>query len=337
MTLEEKHRTFTYDPAAIAKWVVGLEGPVKVVYESGFCGFSLYRSLVELQIDCHIAAISKTARPKGDKVKTDRKDARFLAHQLASNNLSIVVVPDIETEGLRDLSRRRTKLRDDLTAAKHRVSQMTMRYGFRFDGKEKNWSVRHRHWLGTLEMPTMCAQLVFDACLEDVERIEEEKARCERLIHELCRTEPIACAVKVYSLIKGVSEITAFCVLVEIGDVTRFKTAGAFCGFLGLVPSEESSGDKTSRGRITKTGNAHVRKALVEAAWGQNRAKSSYVKIPEDIDPEIARAIRSINTRLKKRRERLLTVNRRRPCVANTAIARELACSFWALGRLMAA
>lgn len=337
VTLKEERRTFGYSPTAIAKWAGGLEGPVKVVYESGFCGFSLCRSLSELGVECHIAAISKTVRPKGDKVKTDRKDARFLAHQLASANLSLIVVPDVETEGMRDLSRLRSRLRDELTAAKHRVSQMVLRYGFRFEGTEKNWGARHRQWLGGLVMPTAHAQAVFERCLEEVCRLEEEKSRCEQAIHGLCKAGPLAAAAAVFSLIKGVSETTAFCMLVEIGDMTRFRSAGAFCAYLGLVPSEESSGDKTSRGRITKTGNAHARKALVQAAWAQNRVKSSYLQLPEGTGPELARAVRAINVRLKRRREHLLKANRRKSCVANTAIAREMACAFWALARLLAA
>jgi len=334
-TQREERRTFPYDPSAIAEWIHSLEGPTQAVYESGFCGFSLYRSLSELEVDCVIAAVSKIARPKGDKVKTDKRDARFLSRQLAGGNISKVAVPDIETESLRELSRLRCTLRDQLTAAKHRVSQMTLRYGFRFDGKEGNWSEKHRRWLSGIQMPTVYVQAAFDYWLGEVFRLEDKKKRLEKVIRSLCKEEPLQTAVKVFSLIKGVSEITAFCVLVEIGDMTRFRTSGAFSAYLGLVPSEDSSGDKTNRGSITKTGNTHARKALIEAAWAQNRVKSAYTRIPEGTDPEIARAIRSINTRLKRRRERLLWVNRRKSCVANTAIAREMAVSFWALARLL--
>jgi len=335
ITEEEHRQTFRYDPAAIAEWVLSLEGPALAVYESGFCGFSLYRSLSELGVDCCIAAISKIARPKGDKVKTDKRDARFLSRQLAGGNISKVAVPDIQTESLRELSRLRITLRDQLTAAKHRISQIVLRYGLRFGGEEKNWSAKHRLWLGSLEMPTVYVQATFDFWFGEVLRIEDEKGRIEKVIRGLCKEEPLATAVKAFTLIKGVSEITAFCVLVEMGDIRRFKTAGAFSAYLGLVPSEDSSGDKTVRGGITKTGNTHARKALIEAAWAQNRVKSPYTKIPEGTDAEIARAVRTINIRLKKRRERLLKVNKRKSCVANTAIAREMAVSFWALARLL--
>ena len=334
-TEEENRRTFLYEPSAIAEWIHSLEGPVQAVYESGFCGFSLYRSLSELEVDCVIAAVSKIVRPKGDKVKTDKRDARFLSRQLAGGNISKVTVPDIETENLRELSRLRATLRDQLTAAKHRVSQMVLRYGLRFGGKEKNWSTKHRSWLGEIEMPTVYAQSVFDYWFGEVLRLEDAKGRLEKVIRSLCKEEPLKTAVEAFCLIKGVSEITAFCVLVEIGNMARFKTAGAFSAYLGLVPSEDSSGDKTSRGGITKTGNTHARKAFVEAAWAQNRVKSTYVKIPEGTDLEVARAIRSINTRLKRRREHLLRVNKRKSCVANTAIAREMAVSFWILARLL--
>ena len=149
-TQQEQQRTFPYDPVSIAEWMLSLEGPALAVYESGFCGFSLYRSLTELGAECCICAVSKIARPKGDKVKTDKRDARFLSRQLAGGNISKVSVPDIETESLRELSRLRATLRDELTAAKHRVSQMVCRYGFRFGGEEKNWSGKHRLWLGSL-------------------------------------------------------------------------------------------------------------------------------------------------------------------------------------------
>ena len=331
------HKGFGHDVAALAEWINSLEGPTKVVYESGFSGFSLKRELEALGIECVICAVSKCVKPVGMKVKTDKRDSEFLAKQLAAGALVEVAMPEIEIEGMRDISRMREMLRDQLTAAKHRVSQMVLRYGFRFRSEEKNWSAPHRRWLSSLEMPTPHAQSVFDFSLQEVERLEEEKARVERAIRKICEQEPLKTAVEVLCLIKGVSVITAFCVLVEIGDFLRFKCARAFSAYLGLTPSEDSSGPNTSRGGVTKTGNTHVRKTLVEASWAQNRVKNPYVKMPDTIDTEIARTARRINGRLMKRRKHLKEVQKKKACVANTAIAREMAASIWVLMNLVMA
>jgi transposase len=327
------HKKFGYDVKALTEWINSLEGPVKTVYESGFCGFSLKRELDALGIECAIAAISKCVKPSGNKVKTDRTDAEFLAKQLAAAALVEVSPLDIELEGMRDISRMRELLRDSLTAAKHRVSQMVLRYGFRFLGKERNWSDKHRRWLSSLEMPTHYAQAALDFYLEEVWRLETEKARVEQAIKEICKQEPLKTAVEVFGLIKGMSTITAFCICVEIGNFQRFKNARAFAAYLGLTPSEDTSDKKVSRGPITKTGNTHVRKALIEAAWAQSRVKTAYKMMPVELDPEIAKTARSINSRLMKRRKHLVFTQKKKACVANTAIARETAASLWALAQ----
>jgi transposase len=183
-------------------------------------------------------------------------------------------------------------------------------------------------------MPTRYAQAAFDFYLEEVERLEKEKARVEQAIRSLCKEEPLKTAIETMSLIKGVSVITAFCILVETGDFARFRSARAFAHYLGLTPSEDSSGPNTSRGGITKTGNAHARKALVEAAWAQNRVRNTYVRMPGELDKKTARAARNINGRLMKRRRHLVKTQKKKACVANTAIAREMACAMWALASL---
>jgi len=330
------HKRFDYDVKALADWLATLEGPVRTVYESGFCGFSLKRELDARGIGCVIAAISKCAKPSGNKVKTDKTDAVFLAKQLAAGAITEVRLLDIELEGMRDLSRMREQLRDSLTAAKHRVSQAVLRYGFRYMGEGRNWSDAHRRWLSSLEMPTCYAQAVFDFGLEEVERLEHEKARVEKLIREICGQEPLKTAVEAFGLIKGISIITAFCICVETGDFLRFKGARAFAAYLGLTPSEDTSDTKVSRGPITKTGNKHVRKALIEAAWAQSRAKCPYVRMPEEAGREIVKAARAINVRLIKRRRHLVGIQKKKPCVANAAIAREMACSVFVLAQLCA-
>jgi transposase len=325
------HRRFEYDIPALVAWLNGLEGPLKAVYESGFCGFSLRRELERSSIECVICAISKCVRPFGDKVKTDKRDAEFLAKQLAAGALVEVGMPGLETEGMRDISRMRELLRDGLTAARHRVSQMVLRYGLRFTGEGNNWGEKHRRWLFSLEMPTHYAQAAFDFYLEEVERLEKEKARVEQAIRSLCKEEPLKTAIEAMSLIKGVSVITAFCILVETGGFARFKSARAFAHYLGLTPSEESSGPNTSRGGITRAGNKHARKALVEAAWAQSRVRSAYVRMPGELDRGTAGTARSINGRLMKRRRHLVETQKKKACVATTAIAREMACAMWAL------
>jgi transposase len=319
-----------WDIEGLCRWLSDLEGPVTCCYESGFCGFSLKRALGERDMHCDVIATSKLAKPSGDRIKTDRRDAEFLARQYLARNVRVVATPELETEGLRDLSRLHASLRDTLSAAKHRVSQMCLRYGVRYEGKEGKWTQAHMRWLRGTRMPTDLAQEAFDTYLDQVMSLVEEKRRIALRIEGLCREEPLRRLIDALCAIKGISHISAFCLVSEIGDFTRFTHAPLFASFLGLVPSEHSSGEKTSRGPITKTGNRQVRRMLTEVAMCIIRQRSVHKACAEDVPAPIRRMAAKANRRLAKKRDSLKAKGKH-VCKIAIACARELAGFIWAI------
>lgn len=315
------------DVAGIVSWANTLEAPLQAVYESGFCGFTLQRALEEQGIPCKIAAISKLAKPSGDKVKTDKRDARFLATQLAVGNISCVHVPSLEREGMRDLSRALGIARDNLTAAKLRVIQTQHRYGLRYSGKEKSWTLGWLSWAKNLTLPSKGAQMAYDYHLHQALYLADEKKELQRVVEGWCADESIKDVIQALCAIKGISKIIAFCLVVEIGNFSRFRTAGGFASYLGLVPSESSSGNTISRGGITHTGNEHVRKHLIEASWCYARIGTPYKKAPEGLSPEVRALAVKANKRLLSKRTRLKGT--KHACVSNAATAREMATWIW--------
>jgi transposase len=329
-----ERKFFGGETTAIATWISSFEGKAQAVYESGFCGFTLKRILDSEGIPCEIAAISKLAKPSGDKVKTDRRDAAFLARQLAVGNITSVHVPSIDREGMRDLSRALGIARSNLVSAKLRVVQTHHRYGLRFGGDKpaSAWTLPWLSWAKSLKMPSDGAQLAYDFHMGEALRLIDEKKRLEKLICAWCDDSSIKSKIDAFTAIKGISKTVAFCLVSEIGDFSRFSNGSGFSSFLGLVPSENSSGKTVRKGNITRTGNEHVRKSLIEAAWCYARMKTPYKKPPEGVCPEIVASAHKANTRLLERTRDLRQI--KKPCVANAAIAREMACWVWAIGVL---
>jgi transposase len=320
------------DTEDLAEWILSFGKSAQAVYESGFCGFTVKRYLDAAGIQCKIAAVSKLARPAGDRVKTDKRDALFLARQLAAGNIVGVHVPSIEREGMRDLSRMLDIVTESLTSAKQRVVQTHHRYGLRYSGEKttKAWTIGWLSWAKSLKMPSTGAQHAYDCIMAETLRLTDEKKRLGTLVKEWCDDDSIKRKVDAFTAIKGISKKAAFCLISEIGELSRFSKGSRFSSYLGLVPSENSSGITVRRGNITCTGNEHVRKTLIEASWCYARMKTPYKKAPDGLSPEIAAIAQKANTRLlEKRRGMGVSKN---PCVINAAIARELACWIWAVG-----
>jgi transposase len=272
------------------------------------------------------------ARPSGDRVKTDKRDATFLARQLAVGNIVPVHIPSLEREGMRDLSRALDIVRSNLTAAKLRVMQTHHRYGLRpVSCKTKGaWTLEWLSWARSLTMPSEGARLAYEIHLSEALRLIDEKKRIEALIRKWCEEDSIKYKVDAFNALKGISKIAAFCLISEVGNFSRFSKGSGFSSYLGLVPSENSSGNIVSRGGITHTGNEHVRKILIEASWCYARMKTSYKKAPDGLSPRIIAIARKANSRLLDKRRQLAKT--KKPCVANTAVARELACCIWTIG-----
>lgn len=332
-TGEVEERPFGYDAAAVAAWAAKLPQPARAVYESGPTGFDLKRSLDVLGLPTCVGAVSKMLRPSGDRVKTDRRDAVFLARMLAVGNVVECFCPTPAQEAARDLARARADAREDLMRARNLLSKMLLRKGIVYPGKSA-WTGAHREWLRSIELPLAPERLVLSEYLQQVVACERRRDRLDAAVAELAATPEWAPAVSRLSAVRGISTVTAFSVAAEIGDFSRFPSAPAFMSYLGLVPSESSSGDSVSRGPITRTGNLHVRTLLVEAAWHHARRWSplspTEVAARRGIGPEAARIAAEANRRLHAKSERL----RGRgvsPAKANVAVARELAGFVWAL------
>jgi transposase len=249
----------------VAAWIGGLPGPVKVTYEAGPTGFGLARFLRGAGIDVEVAAPSKLLRPSGDRVKTDVRDARHLARLLHAGQIVGVTVPEEATEAARDLVRAREDVRGDLMSARHRVSKLLLRQGIVWSGG-KAWTGVHDRWLRAQTFTSAPLQLTYDTAYETMLAAVERRDRLDQAITELAADSAFTPVVRRLGCLRGVSTLTAFGLAVEIGDWNRF-TGRSIGAYLGLVPTESSSGGTRSLGGITKTGNGHARRLLIEAAW----------------------------------------------------------------------
>jgi len=260
-------RRFEYDPASVIEWTRGLPAPVQLVYESGPTVFDLARKLIDAGLECKVGAVSKMLRPTGDRIKTDKRDAVFLARMLAVENVVEVHVPTPSQEAARILTRAHEDARKDLMRARHLLSKFLLRKGIAYEKGRSAWTKTHRKWLSSLSFDDPCERLVFDEYLAGVITMEQRCDRLDAAIGKLSATPGLAGVVNRPRCIRGISTITALSVLAEIGVFSRFPNARSFMSCLGLVPSEGSSGETVSRGGITRAGNGHVRTLLTEAAW----------------------------------------------------------------------
>jgi transposase len=236
------------------------------VYEAGPCGYWLYRYLTRKGYDCWVVAPSLIPKKPGDRVKTDRRDAMQLARLARSGDLPTVYVPTAEDEALRDLTRAREDAISDLKAAKFRLKAFLLRHDIRYVGRA-NWGPAHLRWLAEVVCPTPAQHIVFQ---EDVRAVHEHTERLHRLDQELqeqvkaWRLQPV---VEALQALRGVQFTVAVTMVAEIGDLTRFENPRELMKFLGLIPSEYTSAERRRQGSITKAGNTHARRALVEGAW----------------------------------------------------------------------
>ncbi len=340
ITGEVHSKKFRYSPAEIAYWVLQFESP-KAVYESGVTGFHLVREMRRFGVDCIVGAVSKMHKPASDKrKKNDRNDAEFLARQLLAHNIVEVFVPDEKTEAARNLSRVLEDIRDDLTRAKHRLTHLLIRWGYIWNeygpkGKRRGtWTRAHWEWIRSVELPETAAQESLDYYISEVRHIEAQKKAIEKRITQYAQRPRWQKRMEALRCMKGIETMTAFALTVEAGVFSRFDSARSFASWLGLVPSEHSSGEHVSRGAITKAGNSHLKKLLVEASWHYTRATKERKRVLNDpvVPSAISNYAASGVKRLVERRCHFTHDLRKRPVVANIATARELACWCWALG-----
>ena len=318
----------------IRSWMSGLPAPVAVAYEAGPTGFGLARSLTAAGIRCEVVAPSKLQRPSGDRVKTDAKDAVHLARLLRLDEFTAVSVPTVDQENARDLVRAREDCRGDLMRARHRLSKLLLRQGIVYsDGRA--WTDAHDAWLRRQRFTSPALQMTFESDYDAVLTVKARRDRLDAAIAAMAADSEFTPMVRRLGCLRGVGTLTGFALAVEIGDWHRF-TGNTIGSFVGLVPSEYSSGQSRVQGSITKTGNTHVRRLLIEAAW-HHRARYVVGKTMRDRWEFAGPAARARgdagNQRLHQRWTRF-GERRKRHVIANVAVARELAGWCWSLAVL---
>ena len=318
----------------VIEWLHGLPGPVAVTYEAGPTGFGLYRALTAAGIRCVVAAPSKLTRPAGDRVKTDAKDALLLAQLLQVGQIVAVRVPSVAEEAARDLVRAREDVRGDLMRARHRVSKLLLRHGHVYDGGAA-WTGKHTTWLNSIRFDQPGTRVAYDADREAVDFAVARRARLDTAIAAMAADSEFTAVTRRLCCLRGISTLTGFALAVEVGDWERF-TGASIGAYLGLVPSEHSSGDSRSQGPITKTGNTHARRLLVEAAWHHKPRYSvgPVLQARWDQASPAARARGHAGNQRLHHQWVKYTARRKKHTIANTAIARELAGWCWSLATL---
>ena len=271
-TLQELNLgVITNDAKSIRRRVQALRskyhGTLHFVYEAGACGYTIFRQLNELDVDCSIIAPSLIPRRSGDRVKTDRRDAQQLARLHMAGLLTPIWIPDATEEAVRDLSRCRFNLKARTTQQKVRIQHFLLRHDRRYDGKKRNWTAAHRAWMKDLKLTPNASYITLHTELEMLEALEQQLTACERDIQQEIAQYRLRPVVDDFRSVRRIDYISALALLTEIGDMRRFPSAAAFMSFLGLTPSEHSSGERRQTGGITRTGTPLLRRLLIEAAW----------------------------------------------------------------------
>jgi transposase len=304
------------------------------VYEAGPCGYWLYRYLTKKGHLCWVVAPSLIPKKAGDRVKTDRRDAVQLARLMRSGDLTPVYVPAVEDEAIRDLSRAREDALHDLKTAKFRLKAFLLRHDIRYTGRA-TWGPAHLRWLSEVVCPTPAQQIVFQEYVRAVTEHTERLQRLEQELHERVTAWRLCPVVDALQALRGVQFTVAVTTVAELGDLTRFDNPRQLMNYLGLTPSEYSSGERRRQGGITKTGNTHARRALVEGAWAYRYpAKVSrhlqlrLERLPKPIQDTSWKA----QVRLCKR-YRQLSARGKNPNQVVVAIARELIAFMWAIAK----
>ncbi len=323
-------RPWTYDEEAVERTLRRWPG-VRCCYEAGPTGFGLYRHLVERGIDCAVVAPGLVPQRPGDRVKTDPRDARKLARLLAGGLLEPIHVPSPELEAARDLVRAREDARLDRMRDRQRLSKFCLRHGRLLPTSA--WTVVRRKWLGEQQFAYAAEQQTFDTYLHAVDLVDARIARLEQAIRETAEQGPWRELVARLRCFRGIDSLTALALVAEIGDFSRFRRAEELMAFVGLVPSEHSSGERRRQGSITKVGNAHVRRLLVEAAWHARRRPKVGYELSRRQRGQDARVIERAwrcQQRLYQRWQRMAGRGKPQQKIV-VACARELAGFVWAI------
>ncbi len=302
------------------------------VYEAGPCGYRIYRHLTGQGYACTVVAPSRIPKTSGNRIKNDRRDALMLARLHRAGELTAVYVPLPEDEAIRDLTRAREDAKSDEKKSKQRLLAFLLRSGLRYTGRGY-WSQAHMRWLSDIKMPHRSQQIVLQEYIGTLNQCKERVQRLTEQIQQLLPQWQMFPVVQALQSMRGVAMIVAATTVAEIGDLKRFHKPSELMSYLGLVPSEYSSGQKTRRGSITKTGNGHVRRVLVEAAWAYRlraRVSRALLKRQEGLPQSVCDIAWKAQLRLCSRYRHLWAKGKSKQVVV-TAIARELCGFMWAI------
>jgi transposase len=328
-----------HDVAKVVQRILELGPPecLQVAYEAGPTGYGLYRAFKEAGVHCIVVAPSKTPVRSGDRIKTDRRDAAKLARFLRSGELVAVAPPDRETEALRDVVR----AREDVVFAQRRARQQLSGFLLRHDRKwtgKSTWTEAHLAWIRSQIFESEAQTQVLEDYVAEVRRLTARLVEAtERVEHFAEAFEAVRPIYRALQALRGVGPIVSATVVAEVGDLRRFKTAPQFMSYLGVTPSEHSSGPRTSRGSITKAGNPHVRWKLIEAAWSC-RHRPAHSVLLERRSKDLPQEVRDIAWKAQKRLHKrywAMTARGKRTQTAVVAMARELAGFIWAIGQMV--
>jgi transposase len=326
--------TFPNDIPSLVKRIRRL-GNVRCCYEAGPTGYGLQRALAKAGVDCVVIAPSLVPAAPGEHVKTDRRDAVKLARFLRSGDLTPIAVPEVDVEAIRDLERARDAAKRAERVVRQQLTSFLLRQGRRFTGRTA-WSEEHLKWLRNQKFDHPAQRYVFDDAMRAIEEATERVARLTASMRELVKSSSLAPVVNALQSFRGIDFLSATIIAAEVGDLRRFASAPQFMSYLGLVPSERSSGNERRQGAITRAGNGYVRRILTEAAWayryrpfvGRELRKRS-ILASEDVRRIAWRA----QGRLCTKRQKLLARGKPANKVA-TAVARELAGFIWSVGQV---
>jgi len=332
--VEPDQCTIPNTPEAIRKLVGRLGGPSQLLasYESGPTGYDTYRILEDLGVRCDVIAPALIPRRAGQRVKTDRLDARNLARLHRAGELTAIRIPSIEEEALRDFIRAREDLKADLRRSRQRVRALLGRQGRRYSARTARWGKQFTAWVRTHRFDDPILQRTFNHLLGELDTRTVHLAQMDREIEAAAQLPPLAERVARLRAFKGVDTLTATTLIAEVCDFRRFPTAASFMGYTGLVPSEHSSGQSQHRGSITKVGNPHLRRVLVEASWSYRHRPAltkNFKRRSEGQPPDVVAYAWAAQLRLSSRYRKLAVAKGHNKAVV--AVARELAGFVWGL------
>jgi transposase len=326
--------TVRNEPNAVRRLVRKLEreapGPLRACYEAGPCGYALQRQMTTTRVSCQVIAPALVPRKPGERVKTNRRDARKLVELLRAGLLTAVRPPTPAEEAVRDLCRARDDAREDLQRARHRLGKLLLRRGLHYSGR--NWTRAHRQWIDSLTWTQDAERVVVEDYLLAMDHVAARLIELDARLTDIAQTDLYREPVAWLRCFRGIDTLTAILILAELHDFRRCQSPRALMAYLGLVPGEDSSGEKHRRGRITRTGNALVRRLLVETAWHYQHRPGAGVALARRRKGQPGRVIAiadKAQQRLCRRFRKLAAEHKPAPKIV-VAIARELAGFLWA-------